>query len=79
MVVIRPRPVFATEDHVTGWEAIAWAYLAAPLKRFIIEFPFVATYACPTPRFIAAGLLMPCIRNIVYRGSCARLTPSLLA
>jgi hypothetical protein len=43
-----PRAVFVTEDHVTGWAAIVWASFAvAPLKRFIIEFPFVAEKAIP--------------------------------
>jgi hypothetical protein len=47
-VVARPRAVFVTEDHVTGWRAIDWAnFAAAPLKRFIIEFPFVAEKAVP--------------------------------
>jgi hypothetical protein len=47
-VVARPRAVFVTEAHVTGWLAIVWASLAvAPLKRFNIEFPFVAEKAIP--------------------------------
>jgi hypothetical protein len=47
MVVAKPRAVFATEDHVTGRAAIVWTNLVAPLKRFIIEFPFVAAKAIP--------------------------------
>jgi hypothetical protein len=55
-VVRRPRAVFVTETHVTGWRAMLWTNFAvAPLKRFIIEFPFVAEKAIPTPRFRAAG------------------------
>jgi hypothetical protein len=52
-VVARPRAAVetdahVTEDHVTGGRAIAWANFAvAPLKRFIIEFPFVAEKAVP--------------------------------
>jgi hypothetical protein len=51
-VVARPRAVlltvFVTEDHVTGGRAMDWAnFAAAPLKRFIIEFPFVAEKAVP--------------------------------
>jgi hypothetical protein len=55
MVVAKPRAVFATEDHVTGWAAIVRANFAAPLKRFIIEFPFVAAKAIPAPRRGAVG------------------------
>ncbi|MDM5177083.1 hypothetical protein PO883_07725 [Massilia sp. DJPM01] len=66
---------------MNGWLAMVWASFAvAPLKRCIIEFPFVAEKAIPAPRVSAAGRLMPCIRNIVYRRRVgARLTPSLLA
>jgi hypothetical protein len=62
-----------TEVHVTGWLANARASLAgAQLKRFIIEFPFVAAQSYPVAAFSRSGLtLMPCIRNIVYRTWCA--------
>jgi hypothetical protein len=73
-VVARPRAVFVTEDHVTGWLAIVWARFAvAPLKRCIIEFPFVAVKAVPRRKKAHIGHRMPCIRNIVYRRCCARL------
>jgi hypothetical protein len=53
---------------VIGWLAMVWASFAlAPLKRFIIEFPFVAAKAIPSQPSRAAVGLMPCIRNIVYR------------
>ncbi|MDO8438793.1 MAG: hypothetical protein Q7S67_00940 [Telluria sp.] len=56
MVVAKPRAAFVTEVHVTGWLAMFWANLVfAPLKRFIIEFPFVAAKAIPAPRFGAVG------------------------
>jgi hypothetical protein len=45
-----------TEDHVTGWLA-NWARLAgAQLKRFIIEFPFVAAKSYPGAAFSRSGL-----------------------
>jgi hypothetical protein len=37
------------------------------MKRFVIEFPFVAEKAIPTARKAHIGHQMPCIRNIVYR------------
>jgi hypothetical protein len=51
-----------------------WASFAvAPLKRFIIEFPFVAEKAIPTALKAHIGHQMPCIRNIVYRRCCVRI------
>jgi hypothetical protein len=80
MVVRRPRAVFVTETHVTGWLAMVWASFAvAPLKRFVIEFPFVAEKAVPTMRVGATGWLMPCIRNIVSRDASVRASYAVIA
>ncbi|MGZ8289849.1 MAG: hypothetical protein ACXW2U_10335 [Telluria sp.] len=39
-----------------GWLAMVWASFAlAPLKRFVIEFPFVAEKVIPSPRFKRSG------------------------
>jgi hypothetical protein len=73
-VVATPRAVFVTEVHVTGWLAMVWAnFAAAPLKRLIIEFPFVAAKTIPRRENAHIELRMPCIRNIVYRRSAVDL------
>jgi hypothetical protein len=81
MVVRRPRAVLVTEVHVTGWLALVWAdTVLAPLKRFIIEFPFVAEKMLPSQRKRATG--GPLAVHQKYRLSphgAVDETPSLLA
>jgi hypothetical protein len=51
MVVKKLRAVLCAEIHAKGWLPTVGTRLAkAPLKRFVIEFPFVAAKAFPASR-----------------------------
>jgi hypothetical protein len=76
-----PRAALLTEDHVTGWLAMDCTNLAFVMKRWIIEFPFVAAKSFLSRRSKKSrcvGYLNAVHQKYRLSPRCGRLTPSLL-